>query len=456
MCTVAAPDAVPGTPAWTERELTNLQCSSQGSKDYNASPAYQKAFADLQAAWSGDEGRAVISGLVVGDPLRYPPVYWDDKRGQYEHVWIDIPNRGRISAEIFAPLADPSKRLKADRPPYPAVLIEHGGRGLKEPHWQDAEVLAEAGYVVLSIDVPGGAGGSISPTVAPAEPMALHAARHALDYLLSAPGKPTATGQVNPWHALVDERKVATLGQSLGAITTSYLAQVDPRVDTAVAYDSCEYRLDALGNTGPDPTSNTNTGGGCRTSPRPLLPEQLRTPRLAIQADYYNSNDVPRTQAPDPHHKDEYHRALVAKDIESMHVSLRAGQHNETAFARPGNTNQTRYGLAAHHYYTIAWLDYQLKGDRPRQKVDACRRLTAEVFDKSADVYEIGSGSFDPARAEKAGDVLAGNVPWTVGGLPVDDRLSFYFASGYHLGNGTVRNDDMRNDDGAANCAKLL
>jgi len=51
----------------------------------------------------------------------------------------------------------------------------------------------------------------------------------------------------------------------------------------------------------------------------------------------------------------------------------------------------------------------------------------APVFDQTADVHQISQGFYDPARAAAAGDPYAGNVPYSIAGMPVADRLSFYF-----------------------------
>jgi hypothetical protein len=82
-------------------------------------------------------------------------------------------------------------------------------------------------------------------------------------------------------------------------------------------------------------------------------------------------------------------------------------------------------------YYTLAWFDRYLKGaDDPQAASDAFERLTATTFDDSADRHNISQGLFDPARAAaNPTDPYAGNVPYTLGGLPVADRLSFYFPS---------------------------
>ena len=78
-------------------------------------------------------------------------------------------------------------------------------------------------------------------------------------------------------------------------------------------------------------------------------------------------------------------------------------------------------------YYTKAWFDLQLR-DHPT----AFQRLTAHVFDGSADISSIGAGVYDPALANPA-DPYAGNMPYLIKGIPVANALSFYYRSSYSL-----------------------
>jgi hypothetical protein len=60
--------------------------------------------------------------------------------------------------------------------------------------------------------------------------------------------------------------------------------------------------------------------------------------------------------------------------------------------------------------------------------------LIARSFDDSSDVHSIGAGTYDPAAAAaNPADTTAGNVPYKIQGLPVADRLSFYYDSEYSL-----------------------
>jgi hypothetical protein len=146
----------------------------------------------------------------------------------------------------------------------------------------------------------------------------------------------------------------------------------------------------------------------------------------------------PYTSPPDPlgpGNKDEDFRRLRAAGIDTMKVSLRAATHLDfTQFGLAGTGS--RYGAAVAGYYTLAWFDRYLRG-----AAGALPRLTATTFDRSYDVHNISGGTFDPATQS--------NVPAFLAGLPVRDRLSFHFRSGYWLDGGSVRCDDIR-----AGCAR--
>ena len=78
-------------------------------------------------------------------------------------------------------------------------------------------------------------------------------------------------------------------------------------------------------------------------------------------------------------------------------------------------------------YYTKAWFDLHLRGDR-----GGLTRLTARTFDGSADGSAIGAGSFDPTLFDPA-DPYSGNVPYLIKGIKVADAVSFYYRSAWSL-----------------------
>ena len=112
-----------------------------------------------------------------------------------------------------------------------------------------------------------------------------------------------------------------------------------------------------------------------------------------------------------------------------MKVALRAATHLDFTQFVPGTGS--RYGAVVSSYYTLAWFDRYLRGQR-----GALGRLLATRFDRSADVHNISGGAFDPRTGQ--------NVPARIAGQPVVNRLSFHFRSAYFVDGGRPRCDDMR------------
>jgi hypothetical protein len=146
--------------------------------------------------------------------------------------------------------------------------------------------------------------------------------------------------------------------------------------------------------------------------------------------------------------------------IDTMQVTPRSMTHSEsngTDCTNPGAmamyTGCSMWGESVMTYYMLAWFDRYLKGS-----ADALVRLTASgTFDGSADAHSIGTGFYDPARATAGGSVEAGNVPVAIEGLPICNRLSFWYPTRYFLDGGLLQNQDVRSScydadlDGIAN-----
>jgi len=135
-----------------------------------------------------------------------------------------------------------------------------------------------------------------------------------------------------------------------------------------------------------------------------------------------------------------------------MKIALRATAHLDFV---PGEPSGNRYGETVAVYYTIAWLDRYLKGaDDPATAQDAYGRLTASVFDDSADRHNLSQGFWDPVKAAESGDpVYGGNVPYIIAEMPVANRLSIYFHSKCNISvpgsSGRAQSSDLR----ATGCA---
>lgn len=367
-CVGPAGDPAPGTAEWHAREAREAWCGEQRVSDTAANPLFQAA-----------QLRAPGGTVSMGDPLRRPEDL-DGKRFRFARVTFPSGSE-TLDGEVFRPLDA--------RGDLPAVVVVHGASANQDMYWWAAEALAEAGYVVLSFQVP--AAENTGPSAFPGH------TRAALDFLTTLPG--------------VDVRRIGLAGHSAGGFAVSQVGQEDPRVSAIVSWDRAQ------------------------SSPmRPDLP--LRTPALFLTADY-NCQKVPVCvpqpyQAPPdplgPGDKDTDFQRLRAAGIDTMKISLRAATHLDfTQFGLAGTGS--RYGAAVAGYYTLAWFDRYLRHD-------SARRLTATTFDDSYDVHNISAGTFDPLARR--------NVPALLAGMPVADRLSFHFRSAYWLDHGARRCEDLR------------
>jgi dienelactone hydrolase len=386
-CTGPAGDPAPGSAAWHQREDDNAYCGEQRAYDLAANPAYAAAKAQLDARAHAE---------VLEDPFR-DPAPLGGRRFRYEQVSFQSPSGQTLPGYLFRPCdgscGDLAPGLRRYEPPYPGVVVVHGGSAQQEMYLWGAEGLAEAGYMVLTFQIP--------------EPDNAESSFHypdtkaALDWFLSP---------ANPRRSELDARHVGLAGHSAGGVAVSRVGQEDPRVSAVVSWDRAQ------------------------SSP---MPDglRMRTPALFLVADYLCQKvpvcvPQPFTSPPDPlgpGNKDEDFRRVSAAGVDSMKVTLRAATHLDFTQFSPGTGS--RYGAAVAFYYTLAWFDRYLRGD-------PLTRLVATRFDDSADVHSIGGGTFDPATGQ--------NVPVRIAGQPVADRLSFEFRSAYFLDRGRYSCASMR------------
>lgn len=415
----AAPS--PGTAAWDTRDTLNRTCARQRIAD----------LADQPHEFFPPGKMPVLDAYRV-------PTRQAGRRFRFEQTTLKNRAGQAITAEIYRPCgtadcpALPAGLRRVDGP-YPAVVIVHGGYSSRRLHWSTAQVLAEAGYLTVAFEMTAPLGSHGPDT------------RDVLDWLFSTPSRPLADGSHFPRWQDLDTRAVGIAGHSQGGSTASLLGQTDRRLSAIVAWDN----LTAL-----------NTGWVDKLGIDPPAPVRIRTPALGIGADYY-FKPAPFTAAPEPatenvqggrgrgdgpHPKHLGFEEVRAAGVDTMLVMLRGATHLDFSLFGGG---ASRHGEAVTQYYTLAWFDRHLRGPRdPAVARDAHRRLTATAFDGSVDVHNISQGLYDAAAASAAGDPYAGNRPYTLAGLPVRDRLSFYFKSRCALhdpaGGALLRSDDLR------------
>lgn len=389
-CEGPAGDPEPGTAEWEQRDRQNQYCAEQRHLDKLAHPF------DLSPP---DEPGAD----VYREPARH-----DGVRFRHDTTVVE-----GLEVEVHRPCAegtctDVPEELRTFEPPYPAVVTFHGGLSRKELHWWSSQTLAEAGYLVVAYDSEGR-----GPTEEEAGVL--------MDWLHGD----------DPLVADFDGERVGIAGHSGGGVVVNGHGHTDPRVDAIVAWD--------------------------RAQSTPLADDvPLRAPSLFVLADY-NCQQVPVCQ-PEPHdeppdpdgpgNKGQDFQLVRDAGVDTMQLALRAALHLDWV---PSDLAGNRHAELVTVYFTRAWFDRYVRGQaEPQVAADAFDRLTGATFDDSADRLNISQGLYDPARAAAAGDPYAGNVPYTIAGTAVADRLSFYHLSRCFLTvPGTsvrVSSDDVRAD----------
>lgn len=385
-CVLPAPAAEPMTAAWTERDLQNQACAEARTQE-------------VPLSWTLGLGPDELPS-PVRDPYRAPAKH-DGQRFRFSTATVTNRDGEALAAEIYRPCSaetcsEVPEGITVAAPPYPAVLIVHGGGSQKELHRWAAQPLAETGYIAVSFDVASGNHGSD--------------AQDMVDWLFSVDF---------PFADELDRDRVGITGHSQGGSTASLVGQLDERLRAIVAWDNL---------TAVDPMLWADDIG---VEPPPGLP--ITTPALGIGADYYFTPE-PYTDHPEPppsngeggrgrgvsaHPKDLGYQELRAAGVDTALVILRAGTHLDFTPLMAGTGS--RYGEPYALYLTLAWFDRYLKGlAEPDTAADGYRRLLATRFDDLADRHNLGAGYYDP---------VDGNQPYRIAGLSVCDRMSFYFKS---------------------------
>jgi dienelactone hydrolase len=422
-CFAPAGDPEPGTPEWQQRDTLNQVCATLRLRDQAQSPAFgwgnttegARIWLERTADQAGDAGNprggltTLVPGSQAADPFRTIKRWTEAGRGRVAPVSFEALNGSTLRGHVFAPPAS-VKRPKAG---YPGVVITDGSvQGYEELYFWAAEDLAEAGYLVMTYDVQGQGDSDLAGDDCPGDCSGVpyqqaynfhQGAEDSLSFFL---------GGDNPFADALDRSRVGLAGHSLGASAVSQVGQCDTRVKAIVAWDNLRAVENCDGVTIPAKYR-------ARTIPR--------VPALGITNDYM-FNVQPAASPPDPHAKDAGFRQLEQAGIDSQMVAIRGGTHLEYTYV-PLVLPASQKGERIASYYTRAWFDRYLRGDRT-----GFSRLTATTFDGSIDASAIGTGSSDAAAAAASPtDRWAGNVPHTIEGVPVKDAVSFYYLSQYAL-----------------------
>jgi dienelactone hydrolase len=283
-------------------------------------------------------------------------------------------------------------------------------QGYQQLYFWAAQDLASAGYMVMTYDVQGQGESSLKGEDCPGECSGVpyqqdynffQGAEDSLSFFLS---------NGNPYSTDLDRRRIAIAGHSLGASAVSVVGQCDNRVKTIVAWDNLR-KIDNC--------------DGVTIKPEHRTKKLINVPALALTNDYL-FNTQPQPTAPDYESKAAGYEQIKAAGLDAQLVTLRNATHLAYTYI-PLVFQSNQLGERMASYFTKAWLDLQLRGDRT-----GFDRLVAAKFDDSVDRTSIGAGTYDPAKLDPA-DPYSGNVPYTIAGIPIKDAVSFYYRSAYKL-----------------------
>jgi hypothetical protein len=302
----------------------------------------------------------LLPGGMVGD-VDYWPIYekWL-REGRVKEVRFRRSTGALIRGHVWRPPL-------TQRGPFPAISITPGSVQATEPmYWWASEMLAQAGYVVLTFDAQGQGRSETfgHDRRAPERPtmdgvpfqqsLNFHEATiEAVEFLLSTPARPLryrfpgdrAAGfdTFNPfWRAIQylpdGHANVGLAGHSFGASGVTF-AQ-DPKINhlnvanirTVVAWDNL-----ATGFT-------------------PHVPAMAQNGESFVQPSFNPSR-------PDPESKKGAFDAWRAAGLDTMQVATRAATHLEWSFVPVLPLAATTWGNRIVAWYTLAWFDKYLKHD---------------------------------------------------------------------------------------------
>ena len=391
--------AGPGDPVDPATEAANFAKTQERASDYLTPEGMLEqteegltSLAEGAVEQATDPGRLFVTDLCWskgqgcgGDPRLDE---WDEREyGVSRPVQFVGRNGSTLVGHVWRTRSGPARR--------PLVVITNGSvQASEELYWWAAQSLAKAGYVVLTWEPQGqgrsdtfGAGEDTLdgvPSQSTGHTFYDHT-QDALDFALSSRRSPycpresrsgtshcakqkarVADGFAtahNPFRRFVDRSRIGLAGHSYGAAGVSWAGQADRRVDAVVAWDNL---CDPSGDTG---APGSGTSGCLPGAPGKVSP---RVPSLGLSADYGLTPEAFLTQ-PDPQDRNHASHAFSKAGVDTGELVIRGGTHYEFSYIPSPTFGATLRGIDLSAWYTTAWMDRYVKGDRT-----ALRRLLTD------------------------------------------------------------------------------
>jgi hypothetical protein len=313
------------------------------------------------------------NSLVPGYDDPQPDLSWE---GRYQSRTV-IVRSDTTGAQLYATLYGPLKLTSSARR-RPIVVVGPGEEATQALYAWSARDLASHGYVAMTIDpqdvgyanafAPGGCGaptGTDPQTVCPGAWGTVvtyaDALRSGVDYMLS---------KHDPWRRWVNGARVGLAGHSLSSRAASWLQGVDPRIKAIVAWDNLtSLREGDAGTPSGGGTAGALIGGETPGTDVPVTP---RVPALGEASDATGTTEPTNT---DPDQKETAYNVWRSKGLPSMEVVVAGSGHLDWAQSVTSSAKQLAE-LPVFEYYTRAWFDRWLRGER-----SATSRLLARTVD---------------------------------------------------------------------------
>jgi dienelactone hydrolase len=307
-----------------------------------------------------------------------------------------------LSGHVWATRKGPAKR--------PGIVITNGSvQASEQGYWYAAQALAKDGYVVMTFDPQGqgqsdttGAGtdvGEGTPAQSDGRPF-FDGTEDAIDFFTSTPkhrylpvrscnsGTSHAAKQrsrvkahldapYNPFWRILDAKRIGLAGHSYGAAGVSYIAQWDKRVKAVVAWD----------NLAP-PSPGTMEKGCIDKADR--RPAKIRVPGLGISADYYLP-PTPNTSLPNPLAKSTESLIYSQHHVDTGEIIIRGGSHLDFDYIPNSAFPASLRGPDLIDWYTTAWFDRYVKGQKSAVKRLLTRRWRHDGLEAAVDPFGDGN-----------------------------------------------------------------
>jgi dienelactone hydrolase len=307
-----------------------------------------------------------------------------------------------LSGHVWATRNGPAKR--------PGIVITDGSvQADEQMYWYAAQTLAKDGYVVMTFDPQGqgqsdtpGAGKDVNegvPAQTDGRPF-YDGTEDAIDFFLSTPKHPyipvpscnSGTSHAakqrsrvkehfdaayNPFWSILNRKKLGLAGHSYGAAGVSYIAQWDKRVKAVVAWDN-------LG-----PPSPNGMEAGC-VDKKDRRKAKIRVPGLGISADYFLP-PTPNTKLPNPLKKSHESFVYSRHHVDTGEIIIRGGSHLDFSYIPNPAFGASLRGPDLIDWYTSAWFDYYVKGQKSAVKRLLTRRWRHDGLEAAVDPFNDGN-----------------------------------------------------------------